>query len=154
MEKKFWIYCVHSMSGLTWEEVEKYYTETKMQLESLGYNVLHPMCAKSELKGNKFDAKAEESSSPIVTPHAITRRDIWMVKKADIVFADLYKAKKKSIGSLSEIAIAYALNKHTIGVMEVGNIHEHAFTQEELDIVFRNHDDAIKYFAKLIRGEY
>ena len=146
MEKKFWIYCVHPMSGLGWGEVEKYYTETKMRLEALGYNVLHPMCAKSELKGSKFDPKARESSSPVVTPHAITRRDIWMVRKADFVFADLSGAKKKSIGSLSEIAIAYALNKHTIGVMEKGNVHEHAFTQEELDIVFQNYDE------NLLRG--
>ena len=154
MEKKFWIYCVHPMSGLTWGEVERYYTETKMRLDALGYFVLHPMCAKSELKGNKFDPKAGETGNSVVSAHGITRRDHWMVRKSDIVFADLSGCKKKSVGSISEIATAYELGKHTIGVMEKGNVHEHAFMSEQFDVTFEMYEEAINYLQKLIRGEY
>ena len=154
MDKAFFIYCVHPMSGLKWEEVEEYYTKSKKDLEALGYFVLHPMCAKSELRGNKFDPKAGESSSPVVTPHAITRRDMWMVRKADIIFADLSGAKKKSIGSISEVSAGYIQGKHTVGVMEANNIHCHAFMEEQIDVLFKTYKEAIEYLAKLIQGRY
>lgn len=154
MHKPFYIYCVHAMSGLKWEEVEEYYKNTKRDLDALGYYVMHPMCAKSELKGNKFDPKAGESSSPIVSAHGITRRDHWMVRMSNIVFADLSKCKKASIGSVSEIAVGYTHGKHTIVVMEKGNIHEHAFLKEQADIIFETYDEALDYLGKLIKGEY
>lgn len=154
MHKPLFIYLVHPMSGLKWEEVERYYTKAKTELDAAGYYTMHPMCAKSELKNNKFDPKAAESHSPVVSPHAITRRDHWMVRKADVVFADLSGAKEKSIGCISEVSAAYELGKHTIGVMEKGNCHEHAFMFEQFDIVFRTYDEAAEYLKKLIRGEY
>ena len=154
MHKPFYIYCVHAMSGLKWEEVETYYKKAKTDLDAMGYYTMHPMCAKSELKGNKFAPKAGESSSPIVSAHGITRRDHWMVRKADIVFADLSKAKSKSTGSIAEISVAYTHGKHTIGVMEKGNIHEHAFMSEQFDIIFETYAEAMNYLKKLIAGEY
>ena len=154
MDKPFFIYLVHPMSGLKWEEVEEYYTRSKKDLEALGYFVLHPMCAKSELKGNRFDPRAGESINPVVSPHGITRRDHWMVRKADIIFADLSGAKKKSIGSISEVAAGYIQGKHTVGVMEADNIHRHAFMEEQVDVLFETYEGAIDYLAKLIQGRY
>ena len=154
MDKPFYIYCVHAMSGLKWEEVESYYKRAKTDLDAMGYYTMHPMCAKSELKGNKFDPKAGETGNSVVSAHGITRRDHWMVRKSDIVFADLSGCKKKSIGSISEIATAYELGKHTIGVMEKGSVHEHAFMSEQLDVTFETYEEAINYLQKLIRGEY
>lgn len=154
MQKPFFIYCAHAMSGLKWEDVEHYYTNVKRDLDALGYFVLHPMCAKSELKSGKFDPKAEATGNPVVNAHGITRRDHWMVRKSDIVFADLTGADEKSIGTISEIATAYELGKHTIVVMEKNNIHSHAFMSEQADIIFEKYDEAIKYLGKLIKGEY
>lgn len=154
MNKPLFIYLVHPMSGLKWEEVESYYSEVKTELDAAGYYTMHPMCAKSELRGNKFHAKAAESGSPVVSPHGITRRDHWMVRKADIIFADLSGSKEKSIGCTSEVATGYTHGKHTIGVMEKGNVHEHAFMAEQFDIIFRTREEAIEYLKKLIRGEY
>lgn len=154
MHKPFYIYCVHAMSGLSWEEVQEYYEHTKKDLDALGYYTMHPMCAKSELKGKKFDPKAGGNGSPVVSAHGITRRDHWMVRKSDIVFADLSNCKKKSIGSISEMAVAYTHGKHTIGVMEKGNVHEHAFMFEQFDIIFETYTEALVYLKKLILGEY
>lgn len=154
MQKPLFVYLVHPMSGLPYEKVEEYYTPTKEKLESVGYFVMHPMCAKKYLRGKKFHPNGNEVGHPIVTAHAITRRDHWMVRKADIIFADLSNAPDKSIGSISEIATAYELGKHTVGVMDKQNVHEHAFMTEQFDIIFTNYDDAIEYLIKLIRGEY
>lgn len=155
MERQYWIYLVHPMSGLKYEEVKAYYDEMKQRLEALGYYVLHPMVAKATLSGRKFDAKANErAEGAVTTPHAITRRDHWMVRKADIILADLTGAKDKSVGSISEIAVAYTHQKHSLGIMEKGNVHEHSFMFEQFDIIFKNKEDAVEYLTKLIRGEY
>lgn len=154
MKRTFRIYLVHPMSGLNWKDVEKYYTNVITKLEKMGYLVLHPMCAKGMLSGKKFNSKGEEKGNPIVIPHAIVRRDIWMVKESDIVFADLTSAKEKSIGSISEIAVACSEGKHVVGVMEKGNVHEHTFMKEQFDVIYDNLDDALKYLERLIRGAY
>lgn len=154
MDKPFFIYLVHAMSGLKWEDVAEYYQKAKKDLDALGYYTMHPMCAKGELKGAKFDPRAGETANPVVSPHGITRRDHWMVRKADIVFADLSGVKKKSIGSIAEVSAAYTQGKHTIGVMEKGNVHEHAFMFEQFDVIFETYAEAIEYLKKLIRGEY
>ena len=154
MDVQLKIYLVHAMSGLKWEEVESYYKRTKTDLDALGYQTMHPMCAKSELKGNRFDPKASDVKGSAVGAHAITRRDHFMVRTANIVFADLSGCKRISIGSVSEIATAYELGKHTVGVMEKGNVHEHAFMQEQLDVIFETYEEALNYLKKFIKGEY
>jgi len=154
MERPYFIYLVHPMSGLKYEEVEVYYTKTKTVLESLGYYVMHPMVAKKSLQSTIFHSKVDEKGSPIITSHSITRRDHWMVRKADIILADLNNAKEKSIGSISEIATAYELGKHTIGIMEKKNVHQHTFMLEQFDIIFEKYEEAMDYLTKLIRGEY
>lgn len=155
MDRRYWIYLVHPMSGLQYEKVKEYYDDMKQRLEALGYYVLHPMVAKETLVGGKFDPKAQErKGNAVTTPHAITRRDHWMVRKADIILADLGGAKDKSVGSISEIATAYTHGKHTLGIMEKGNVHEHGFMFEQFDIIFKDKEDAVEYLTKLIRGEY
>ena len=147
------IYLAHPMSGLSWEEVEKYYTKARKILGKMGYTILHPMIAKKELSGTIFNPAGEDNSF-VITPHAITRRDYWMVRQSDIIFVDLSNVKEKSIGCISEVAVGYNCGKHVIGIMEKDNIHRHAFMSEQLDITFETYCQAIKYLQKLIKGAY
>ena len=151
MKNSFKIYLAHPMSGLSWEKVEKYYTKVIKTLDKMGYKTLHPMIAKKELTGTIFNPHGEKNN-PIITSHAITRRDHWMVRQSDIVFVDLTGAKNKSIGCISEIAVGYNSGEHTIGVMSKENIHQHVFLKEQLDIIFETYDEAIIYLEKLING--
>lgn len=153
MKNTLKIYLAHPMSGLSWNEVEKYYTKTIKILKKVGYGVLHPMIAKKELKGTNFNPIGEKNN-PVITSHAITRRDHWMVNQADIVFVDLTNAEDKSIGCVSEIAVGYNLGKHVICVMEKENIHRHVFIKEQSDIIFETYEQAISYLKKLINGSY
>ena len=146
MKNIFKIYLAHPMSGLSWEEVEKYYTKVRKTLEKFGYQTLHPMIAKKELSGTIFNPSGESNT--------FVRRDTWMIRQSDIVFVDLTGADEKSIGCISEVAVGYNLGKHTIGVMEKTNIHRHAFMTEQLDITFETYEQAISYFKKLIKGSY
>jgi hypothetical protein len=51
-----------------------------------------------------------------------------------------------------ELAWAHDKGKHTIVVLEPGNIHEHAFVLEAADVVFNNEADALLYLKKLSKG--
>jgi nucleoside 2-deoxyribosyltransferase len=152
MKKKLTIYCAHPITGLSYEKVHKYYTEIVSHLESAGFNVLHPMTAKAYLHKEK-EFKAGGYQHPASTNHAIKERDQWMVRTCDVVLVDFTGAKTVSIGCVGELSWGDILGKHTVVVMEENNIHRHAFTDEEADIIFTNLDDAKAYLQKLISNE-
>lgn len=145
------IYLARPISGQSYETVVDYYKETSDTLKALGYDVLCPMTGKQYLR-NEISFKAAGYGNPVSTNHAIIERDRWMVKKADVVYAYLSNATITSIGTCMELAWVHDAGKHTIVVMEQGNIHRHAFVLEAADIVFETHEEAIEYLTLLING--
>lgn len=149
---KFKIYTAHSITGLSGKEVINYFEDLKTVLSNMGYHVLHPMVAKGGLR-NEISIKATQNDKiPIATNHAIKSRDYWMIRQADIVLSDLCDTKNISIGCTSEIAVANILGKHIIGVIEPGNIHEHAFILEGIDVRVYTLEEAKRYLNKLINN--
>jgi nucleoside 2-deoxyribosyltransferase len=146
------IYCVHPISGLTYEQVTEYYIRVVRYLQSQGYTVFYPMVGKKELRCEK-KYRAKDYRNPVSTNHAIVERDRWMVMQADIVYANFLNAKEISIGSCMELAWAHDHGKHTVLVMGEDNPHQHAFVIEAADIIFDNDEDAEEYLKKLIKGE-
>ena len=148
------IYCAHPISGQTWDQVCEYYNKTKEILLELGYNVLHPMTGKSDIRveiNQRF--QPTDFKSPFASNHSIFERDKWMVSNADIVYLNLTGAKIVSIGSMMELAWASLLGKYTIVVMDEENIHKHAFVLEAADIVLNNEKEVFNYLKKLIKSD-
>jgi len=145
------IYCAHPISGLTFDEVELYYTNIKTSLESVGFEVFHPMTGKSYLRTYTLERfKPADYKQPIASNHAIFERDCWMVKRCDVFYLDLSGSESISIGCIMELCIASYLGKHTIVVMDEKNVHRHAFVMEAADIVFDEIEAALEYLGKLI----
>lgn len=147
------IYLARPMAGLPISEFQTYYKKMHKKFAKMGYSVLQPMTDKEFIKtdSNVVSSLYDYSES---SNHAIIERDHWMINKCDVVFANLIDAKKVSIGTVSEIAWAYHLNKHIVVSMEPGNIHEHAFIFEELDILYDTEKKAINYLNKLINKNF
>lgn len=144
---------VHPISGLTAEEVFKYYATNQRLLESFGYDVLTPMYGKKLLRCEK-EFRAVDYTLPCTTNHAIFERDHWMVEQADILYANLSAAKQASIGSMMELAWGNHLHKHIVVTMPKDNIHRHAFVLEAASIVYETHDEAMDYLRQLAKKEY
>ena len=143
------IYLARPISGQSYEVVSKYYHNTAEKLADNGYEVLSPMNGKGHLR-TELEFKAEGyKDNPISTNHAIMERDRWMVKTADIVYANLLDAPYASIGTCMELAWAHDSGKHSVVVMDKHNVHRHAFVLEAADIVFETHEAAIEYLIKL-----
>lgn len=147
----FTIYCAHPISGLSYDNVVDYYTNTANNLISMGYKVLYPMCGKSYLR-NEIAFKASGYGNPLSTNRAIIGRDHFMVKKADIVYINFVGCSNVSIGSCMELAWAFDSDKHVIIVMEENNIHRHAFVLEAADAIFTSEKEAFDYLDKFIHG--
>jgi nucleoside 2-deoxyribosyltransferase len=145
------IYIVHPISGCTGEEVVKYYDDMIEVLKDFGYNTFSPMTGKRQMRTELEFKATGYDNCPITSNHAIIERDRWMVSKADVVFANLTKAGRVSIGSCFELAWAHDKGKHTVVVMEEKNIHRHAFVIESADIVFTTEEDALAYLKELIK---
>ena len=64
------IYLVHPISGLTADEVFKYYQETEALLKSWGYDVLTPMYGKGLLR-TELMFKDKDYTLPCTTNHAL-----------------------------------------------------------------------------------
>ena len=147
------IYIAGPISGKSKADVMQYWDEARRHFADLGYEVFSPMTGKdhfrNDLPSEKFVSTGYKN--PISTDHAITHRDLWMVQNSDVIYVNLYKAERVSIGCVSELALAKAFGKHAVVAMEDGGVHDHAFVRENATIVFSNPDDAEKYLAALIR---
>jgi hypothetical protein len=147
------IYCVHPISGLSADEVFDYYDDTKTVLTDMGYDVFIPMIGKGHLR-TEIKFKAADYRSPLTTNHAIFNRDKWMVKQADILYANFTGAEIVSIGSMFELAWGSDNDKQVIVVMEKDNIHRHAFVMEAATIIFETENEAIDYLKHMVTRDF
>lgn len=147
------IYLAHQISGSSYEAVNQYYTDTTQVLEGWGWDVLHPMVGKGQLRTEtKFKAHGYDNV-PMAANHAIFERDKWMVTQADVVYAHLVGMTTISIGMMMELAWASLLGKYTIVAMEPENIHQHAFVLEAADLILPSHEEVMAYLQVLSGGE-
>jgi len=147
------IYCAHPICGRPLEEILTYYTATVNSLSNMGYDVLHPLAGIRDTDvRNAVKFRDHGKGNVLSSNHTITRRDLWMVRSADIVYVNLIGAGKVSIGSVAELTTGFNFGKHTIAVMEAHNIHRHAFVLEMADIIFESKEDAEMYLESFIKN--
>lgn len=147
------IYTAGPISGQSYDQVMKRYRGQVKVLQDMGYEVICPMTGKEYLR-TEIELKAHGlDQHPVSTNHAIKERDRWMVGSVDVVLVDFTEcAGVVSIGSCMELAWADELKKHSIVVMEEGNIHQHCFIIECADIVFPTMVEAYSYLLNLSMG--
>lgn len=149
MMNKLAIYLAGPITGQTGEEVVSRYEEKIAILSDFGYTVYYPMLGKLDLRATT-EFKSNGYDHPLANNHAIFKRDHWMVSQADVILADLSNSGDRvSIGTMMELAWASHLDKHIIVVLPKGNIHEHAFVLEALDVRFYSIDAAYDYLKEL-----
>lgn len=147
------IYTAGPISGQSYEQVMKRYTEQVKILRGIGYDVLCPLTGKGHLRTEQEFKAHGYDNNPLSCNHAIKERDRWMVGQADIVLVDFTDCKDiVSIGSCMELAWADELKKHSIVIMDEKNIHQHCFIIECADIIFSTMIEAYTYLKQLQNG--
>lgn len=149
------IYIAGPITGMSKGDVISYWDNQKKKFTAIGYEVFSPMTGKDYFRtdspSEKFKPAGENSHSPISSDHAIASRDMWMVGKVDVVYCNLYKSERVSIGCVTEIAWAKSFGKHVVIAMEDKNVHDHAFIRENATIVFSTPEEAESYLELLIK---
>jgi nucleoside 2-deoxyribosyltransferase len=128
------IYLAGAITGESYEGATDWREHVREQL-SPGIVGLSPLRAKeylaSELAiGDCYDSQ-NGLETPLSTSRGIMTRDHFDVLNCDIIMANLLGAKIVSIGTVMEIAWAYAYKKPLILVVEPENPHhEHCMIRE------------------------
>lgn len=153
------VYLAGPITGASWNKSEDWRDEIK-NLANTTYTQVSPgdswerpfadVKFYSPLRGKDYLKNEKEISDSysqfkFSTPHAIMIRDHHDVQTCDVVIANLTGADRVSIGTVMEIAWAYAYRKPVICIMEpaekqvtgfepsVGkNIHEHSMLNEAI----------------------
>lgn len=106
-----------------------------------------PMRAAGFLEPMEGMVEAVESLSTI---QAILTRDHWDCKTADAILVNLSGMEKVSIGTVMEIAWAYAYRIPTVIVMEKDNIHRHGMIEQSAGWVVESLDEGIKAVKSIL----
>lgn len=147
------IYLAHPISGRSFNDIMHYYAIHLKELKKVGFNVIYPFIGEGFMRNETRIKPHGYDTHPIITNHAIYKRDIWNVERCDILLVDLRDAKRVSIGCVIELQHANSISKHTIVIMEKHNIHRHAMLLEASDIVFETWKECEDYLLKLKRSE-
>lgn len=150
------IYLAGAITGESFGDATDWreYVRTKLSPGLVG---LSPLRAKAYLGSETVIGDCYDSQNGVATPLSTSRgimtRDFFDCQNCDIVLANLLGTEKVSIGTVMEIAWAYAFNKPLILVLEDNNIHEHAMIREATGFRVSTIDDAI-LIANAILTDY
>ncbi len=139
------------MTGKLPDDARGWRDEVIDALQPHGFTVTSPMrVEKNHLKADTAiaaDAFGESHHAAEMRPSAIYERDMFDVRMADIILANMNEAEVASLGSSHEIGYADALGQATIIlVARPGNLYrEHPISSQAAGIIFDELQEAIDY---------
>ncbi len=137
------VYFAHPISGVSLEVVQQYYDDMRKMFGKICF-VQTPMdvVARTDLSERK-----ESSEDPAKANYVVTSRDCKFVKDSDVIFANLSKCTRVSIGTVMEIAWAYDCGKYIIIVMDKEGLHEHGMILGTYAVIFTDFNSAAQHLV-------
>ena len=137
------VYFAHPISGVSLEVVQQYYDDIRKMFGKICF-VQTPMdvVARTDLSERK-----ESFKDPAMVNDVITNRDYKFIEGCDVIFANLSKCTRVSIGTVMVIAWAYAHHKYIIIVMDKEGLHEHGMILGTHPVVFTDFNSAAQHLV-------
>lgn len=150
-------YLAGGIAGMKIVDAFNWRDDARRKLDMLGVNTLNPLRAKSQLHAApriSTNFHDYESFGTFFTSRAIMVRDFTDVKRCDALLVNLLGAKKPSMGTIMELAWAYAFQKPAVVVIEEkGNPHDdHPMVHEAIPFRVTNLDDGLSAIAIILGG--
>lgn len=150
------IYLGGPITGLSWAEATQWRINLTEKFKDASFGSGRNYVCLSPLRGKEYlseeqNIKHSYEEHQLSTAKMINSRDMFDVRRSDLLIVNLKNAKKVSIGTVLEIGAAYILNKPIITVMEEDNIHRHSMLNEQSTVIVSDIDTAF-YFALQILG--
>jgi nucleoside 2-deoxyribosyltransferase len=112
---------------------------------------INPLRDHPQLHGMEKMQSPEETDNPMLTGPGYTARDLYDIRRADIVLCNLFFSADKQIsrGSLVELGYARGLGKIIVLVMRDGDAHDCAMVRGMADYVVPGLSKAVEVIASL-----
>lgn len=145
-EPEVLLYLAGPLTGRTFDEAANWRQEVRKHLAATAPHIrcLDPMRGKPYLQ-NAAEIGAHLYHRGPLGPRAIVARDLWDLRRADIVMMNLAGAESPSVGCMVELGIAYSNDCLTVVVLDSdeGNPHDHIFVHALASAVVPSVDKAI-----------
>lgn len=139
------VYLGGPITGLTWDEAQRWRNRAGAQLARAGWKYLDPMRGEQEQFGFADD---EQLPSTFAGDREACMRDLFDIDRATVCLFNFAGAQRVSVGSTTELGYAYAKDKYTVVVLDEANPHEHLFVVGLASAVVPSLEDALT----LLRG--
>lgn len=149
------VYLAGGIAGLVGAETVNWRQNAQHYLGVRGIECLSPMRAKQAISGMariSTDFHDYEDRGPFFTSRGIMTRDFNDVKRCDALLVNLLGLEKVSIGTIMELAWAYALQKPAVVAIEAsGNPHDnHPMIHEAIPFRVETLEEAIDSVAVIL----
>lgn len=149
------VYLAGAIAGHAFDSVNDWRVNAKHFLSLRGIETLSPLRAKANLGvlGTiSTDFHDYAGLGPFFTSRGIMARDFNDVKRCDALLVNLLGLQKPSLGTIMELAWAYALQKPAVVAIEAtGNPHDnHPMIHEAMPFRVETLDDAIDAVAIIL----
>lgn len=149
------VYLAGAIAGISGAEAADWRILADDKLAELGIETLDPMRAKYELVAQdrisrNFYDYADRGA--FFTSRGIMTRDFNDVRRCDALLVNLLGLEKPSLGTIMELAWAYALQKPAVVAIEKsGNVHDnHPMLHEAMPFRVETLDEAIDAVAVIL----
>lgn len=122
------VYLAGPITGLSWGESTDWRDQAAASLAAHHIRGVSPLRRKDYLK-NESAIAADYPGHVMSGQRGIMTRDHFDVMHCDLVLANL-TADKVSVGTVMEIAWAFAYKKPVVAVMPEGCVHDHPMVRE------------------------
>lgn len=149
------VYLAGPIAGLSGRGATDWRSDAAWTLSAHEVDTLDPMRGKDALTGAdhiSLDYKDYAHNGPTFTSKGIMTRDFTDVKRCDALLVNLLDAKRVSLGTVMELAWAFAMQKPTVVVIEdEGNVHDnHPMVHEAIGFRVNNLDAGIDAVASVL----
>lgn len=155
MSAKPVVYLAGGIAGLRGWDATDWRIQAARDLRERGLDPLDPMRSKKVLAGQAHistDFHDYEKHGAFFTSRGIMTRDFNDVKRADALLVNLLGLEKPSLGTIMELAWAYALQKPAVVAIEAaGNPHDgHPMIHEAMPFRVTSLHEAIDSVAVIL----
>lgn len=151
------VYLAGAIAGLEFGAATDWRYQASTALKERGVETLNPMRAKQALgdqNGGRISTNFHDyaGNGAFFTSEGIMTRDFNDVKRCDVLLVNLLGLKKPSLGTIMELAWAYAFQKPAVVAIEkFGNPHDnHPMIVQAMPFRVTTLDDAIDSVAVIL----
>lgn len=151
------VYLSGPMAGLTQDQAQNWRSQVKHRLEPY-IECLDPMRGIVIPKGKTLKPHYGQSTAKLDkrvdgSKYALTR-DFLDTKRSDLILVNLLEADKISIGTVMEIAWAYALQIPIVVALPLdNNVHNHCLINSSISVVVHSLNDLVEAALDLLNIE-